>query len=526
MVDEDRADPGSAFHGLLQALRRRLWVIGLCVIVAAGAAYGLSKSQTKEYSATAQILLRPPTFQQQLAGGTTGPSQTGSGPAAQSGADPTAVKVASLPAVAARTAAQLGGGTTAGAVGGKVTVTGDPQASFAYFKATDTNPASAARLANVFATQYITYQRDQNRAEILQARDVLARQRQNLAPSPQRVQIDSEIANLTTLSALQTGDAALVAPATPSSTPTSPQTSKNVVLGAGIGLLIGLLLAYMFELLDRRMKDPKEVEELYARPTLGAIPSSPALAKVNFDAPDLKSRDRDAFRMLRANLRYFNVDRQIKSVLVTSAAGGEGKTTVAWNLAAAAAEGGARTLLLEADLRHPQLVSRFRVPADLGLSDVLTGQAQPGEVIHQVMVNSRTNGHAPMPLDVITAGSPAPNPTDLLESEAMRNLIAGAEKLYELVVIDPPPTSVVSDAIPLIKEVSGVIIVSRIGISNRDDAVHLRTQLQNLQAPVLGLVLNDLKDSGGYYGFGYGYAQPAPRARVARPAERPDPVTQ
>jgi capsular exopolysaccharide synthesis family protein len=235
---------------------------------------------------------------------------------------------------------------------------------------------------------------------------------------------------------------------------------------------------------------------------------SPALAKVTYDAPELKARDRDAFRMLRANLRYFNVDRNVGSVLITSASAAEGKTTVAWNLAAAAAESGIKTLLLEADLRNPRLVQQYNVPAHQGLSDVLSGQAQPGDVVHQVLVSNRTNGHAPTPLDVITAGRIPPNPTDLIESEMMRRLIRGAERHYDLVVIDSPPTAVVSDAVPLILQVSGLIVVTRLGVSTRDEAIHLRAQLRNLRAPVLGLVVNGVSEKRSYYSFGYGYGLP------------------
>jgi capsular exopolysaccharide synthesis family protein len=195
-------------------------------------------------------------------------------------------------------------------------------------------------------------------------------------------------------------------------------------------------------------------------------------------------------------------------VLITSAAVGEGKTTVAWNLAAAAAESGIKTLLLEADLRNPRLVQQYNVPAHQGLSDVLSGQAQPGDVVHQVLVANRTNGHAPTPLDVITAGRIPPNPTDLIESEMMRRLIRGAERHYDLVVVDSPPTAVVSDAVPLILQVSGLIVVTRLGVSTRDEAIHLRSQLRNMHAPVLGVVVNGVSEKRSYYSFGYGYGLP------------------
>jgi receptor protein-tyrosine kinase len=401
-------------------------------------------------------------------------------------------------------------------VAGRVSVKSEGQSDLASVTATDSTANGAARTANTFAAQFVAFRKSTQKASLLDARNLLANQYRALTFSQRHSQrghnLLDQINSLTTQATLETGDAELVQPADPPSAPSSPKTKRNTMLGLLTGLLIGLILAFVLELLDRRLKDPKEIEELYGRPTLGAVPISPALAKVTYDAPELKARDRDAFRMLLANLRYFNVDRNVGSVLISSAAQAEGKTTVAWNLAAAAAESGIRTLLLEADLRNPRLVQQYNVPAHRGLSDVLSGQAQPGDVVHQVLVASRVNGHAPMPLDLITAGRIPPNPTDLIESEMMRRLIRGAERHYDLVVIDSPPTAMVSDAIPLILQVSGMIVVTRLGVSTRDEAVHLRAQLRNMHAPVLGVVVNGVSDKRSYYSFGYGYGLPRPGA--------------
>src|SRR3954454_8194222 len=510
-TEDEKADPGSTFHGLLSALRRRAWVIVLCMVLAPAAAYAISKSQTKEYTAKAQLLFKQSDLAQQLSGSTPAvPQQTGDFSVEQS----TNVRLITLKRVANATAKQLGGGLAGSDVAGKITVDANGDSNLVGVNATDTDPKAAERLANAFAVQYIAFRKASDRATALQARKLLQGQVRAL-PQSQQTQnnpdfrnLKQQILSLNTLAALQTGNAELVQPADAPSTPSSPKTKRNTMLGVLVGLLVGLLLAFVLELLDRRLKDPKEIEELYERPTLGAIPTSPALAKVTYDAPELKARDRDAFRMLRANLRYFNVDRNVGSVLITSASVGEGKTTVAWNLAAAAAESGIKTLLLEADLRNPRLVQQYNVPAHQGLSDVLSGQAQPGDVVHQVLVNTRTNGHAPMPLDVITAGRIPPNPTDLIESEMMRRLIRGAERHYDLVVVDSPPAAVVSDAIPLILQVSGVIVVTRLGVSTRDEAIHLRSRLRTMHAPVLGVVVNGVSEKRSYYSFGYGYGLP------------------
>jgi len=138
---------------------------------------------------------------------------------------------------------------------------------------------------------------------------------------------------------------------------------------------------------------------------------------------------------------------------------------------------------------------------------VLAGEAQMDEVIQQIPVQEKANGRGPRTVDVVLAGPLPPNPSDLLESDRMREVIAAAERGYDLLVIDTPPTSVVSDAIPLIKQVGGVIVVARLAKTTREAATHLRNQLRNLDARVFGIVVNAVgSDAEGYgYTYGYGY---------------------
>jgi receptor protein-tyrosine kinase len=211
--------------------------------------------------------------------------------------------------------------------------------------------------------------------------------------------------------------------------------------------------------------------------------------------------------MLRANLRYFNVDREIRSVLITSSTPGEGKSTVAMYLALAAASSGARVLLVEADLRRPTLNGRLGIATSQGLSEVLAGARDLRSAIDHIELESEVAAHT---LDVLTAGPIPPNPSDLVESDKMHQIINAAEKAYDLVIIDTPPTSVVSDAIPLVRLVSGVLVVTRLGKTTKDAAHHLRQQLENLDGNVLGVVVNSASRRAGYgpqlgYEYTYGY---------------------
>ncbi len=228
--------------------------------------------------------------------------------------------------------------------------------------------------------------------------------------------------------------------------------------------------------------------------------------------------------MLRANLRYFNVDHDVGSILVTSAAPGDGKTTVAWNLATAAAELGGRVLLVEADLRHPGIAQGLGMREARGLSTVLAGEASLEGALQEVPLPDRQSGRGTRTVEVLLSGPLPPNPSDLLESDAMGELLSAAQQGYDLVVIDTPPMSVVSDAIPLIKNVGGVIVVGRAGKTTRDAAARLNEQLVNLKAPFLGIVVNGLKSDGEGYGYGYGYGTTYGEQFAEGASQQPSPV--
>jgi capsular exopolysaccharide synthesis family protein len=375
--------------------------------------------------------------------------------------------------------------------------------------AKDKSAPSAAALATTFAREFVNFRRRAERARLLKAQDLVQKRYQALSPqdkaSPDGLILRERAQQLRVLASLENGDVDLVQPAKVPGAASYPKPNRDAILGLIAGLLLGIALALIWERLDRRLMSPDEVEELFERPVLGAIPKSRSLARDQQERvlpPDAA----EAFRMLRANLRYFNVDREVRSVLITSGAPGDGKSTVSWNLALAAADAGERVLLIEADLRHPSLganLNGYR-GADRGLSVLLSGSESLPNVV--VQVPTRQDGQAgSRTMDVLFAGPLPPNPTDLIESRAMENLVKDAESQYDLVVIDTPPTSVVSDAIPLTSKVSGVIIVNRLAKSTRDSATLLKRQLDNLRAPTLGVVINALGGEGRQYGYGYGY---------------------
>ncbi len=165
-------------------------------------------------------------------------------------------------------------------------------------------------------------------------------------------------------------------------------------------------------------------------------------------------------------------------------------------------------MLIEADLRRPTMAQQFEIHAGAGLSDVLIGAVAMNDAVQSISLDlSGNNASTARTLDVLLAGAlPPPNPGELIESRAMENLLEGARSTYDLVVIDTPPLTVVSDAFPLLGKVDGVIIVGRVGRNRRDVAARLRETLVAAGAPLLGVVANGFKAGRlGSYGYGYGY---------------------
>jgi capsular exopolysaccharide synthesis family protein len=263
-------------------------------------------------------------------------------------------------------------------------------------------------------------------------------------------------------------------------------------------LILGLGLALLLERFDRRLWGRDELEDSFGLPVLGAIPDSKAFGdRRSGMLPPLES---EAFRMLRARLRYFEVDGRVTSVLVTSGAAKDGKSTVAWNLALTAASVGSKTILLECDFHQPTLATRRGLRRVPGLSELVMGKTDL--VVQHVPVANSSNGQDPgRQLDVVVAGTRPANPLELMESAEMAALLEHLGSEYDLVVMDTPPITLVSDVIPLLRLVSGVIVVGEPGRTKRGSAAAVREQLDSLGAPVLGVVANRVKHSGDFYAY-------------------------
>jgi capsular exopolysaccharide synthesis family protein len=487
--------------------RRAVWIV-LCFVLVTAASYIYSKHQTKQYTATASLVFSETQLGQQLAGLSVASSNNAR---AQQN---TNLKLVQLGDMAAKTAGLLDHGLTKEEVSAALSVSAQAESNIVNVSASATSPALAADIANTYTNQFVTEQQRSKHVYYASALRLVNKQLAALPPrqvaEPAGLALQGRAQSLRLLAKLQSGDVQLAQAATVPTSPSSPQVARNTILGAVLALLLGLGIAFLLERLDRRIKEPKDLEAIYGLPVLGVIPESDALSRAG--RPDGGARDvlppgeTEIFRMIRAHLRYFSVDRDLRTLLVISAARGEGKTTVSRHLAEAGAAMGGRTLLMEADLRAPTLATQLGIAPGPGLADVMShSDLTLNEAIQSLDVGQPSSREGrEHRMDVLLSGfMQPPNPAELIESGAMQAVLEQAKSAYELVVIDTPPLTAVSDAFPLLSKVDGIIVVGRIG-RNRRDAEDLHETLRPVEAPLLGVVANGLK-SRGRTPYAYGY---------------------
>jgi capsular exopolysaccharide synthesis family protein len=283
--------------------------------------------------------------------------------------------------------------------------------------------------------------------------------------------------------------------------PISPRPTLNVTLGLLVGLALGLGFAVLLDRLDVTIRSLDVLREVSGLPILGTIGLDTSAKTAPLLLGDaLRSVRAEAFRQFRTNLQFIDVDQQVQVILLTSAVASEGKSTTVANLAIVYAETGRRVLLVEADMRRPRISDYLGLERAVGLSNVLAGQVQVEDVMQQWGADTLT---------VLPSGSVPPNPSELLGSHNMVDLIDVLRKRFDIILIDTPPLLPVTDAAVSSTWADGVVMVVRYGSTTRIQVGSALSSLAAVDAHVLGCVLTMRPRRGadaetsGYGGYGY-----------------------
>jgi succinoglycan biosynthesis transport protein ExoP len=509
--------------GLIRALRvvrERWWLVPICAAVCFAVAFLYAHHKTKEYTATAKLQFIPNTL----------PSQIGGVQANLSSADPEGYKSTNVQLVTTIPVAQLVIKALKLARNppqllGEVSASSPQNDYIVDVSVTDQSPNEAATIANAFAQQYVVYSQQQNEAQLIRGEQLIDQKYAQLPAndSADRANLRSLYQKLLLLQAVQTGNAQVVDTATPPSSPSSPKTKSIAIVALVLGLLVGIGLTFLLNLLDRRVKSWEEFEEIYGVPALASIPSLPRRQLVSGE----QEAALEPFRILHNSLSVLRSSHQVKTVLVTSAVPGEGKTTVALGLARAAALAGQQVILVEADLRRPTLEQQLSRegplphPGQHGLISVLLEGTDPLSLLQ-----------SPIPglerLKVLFGGTSEHTTTNILGTAGLGRVFDLLASHADLVVIDSAPMLPVVDTRVLLDEIAidASLIVARVGSITRQEARRVRSVFERRQLVGVGLVINALSEAThtDYYGYGYGIVQETPEATSLSQerSDRPD----
>ncbi|KQQ93918.1 hypothetical protein ASF62_06985 [Leifsonia sp. Leaf325] len=285
-----------------------------------------------------------------------------------------------------------------------------------------------------------------------------------------------------------------ISPAQVPAAPFAPNTRFIVATGLAIGLALGLVLALIWELLDTRIRSEKELTAITGLPVLGAVAKGPS-KKPGWIAmrSDSHSMQAESYRRIRANLEFADIERAVRSVIVTSATAGEGKSTTSLNLALAMAERVGRVLLIDGDLRRPTIAERCGLEGSVGLTTVLLGKVSVADAVQRY---ART-------VDVLASGVIPHNPGQLLGSSAMAALLAEVSSTYDFVVIDTPPLLAATDTLGLAHATDGAIIVVKYKSTRRQQLAEAVGSMRAVNARLLGVVFDriDTPKAIEYYSY-------------------------
>lgn len=305
----------------------------------------------------------------------------------------------------------------------------------------------------------------------------------------------------------------VVEPATAPATPSAPNTRLNLIIGLFAGVAVGAVIAILRTTADTKVRSEKDVRRVTQAPMLGGISyDADAAKKVLLTQVHTQSPRAESFRQIRTNVQFSHVSHESKAVLVTSSLPGEGKTTTATNLAIAMAQSGQSVVLVDADLRRPRVDQYLGLERNAGLTTALIGAADVNDVLQPWGEDN---------LYVLTSGQIPPNPSELLGSKAMSDLIEKLEQSFDAVIIDAPPLLPVTDAAVLGSRVGSVLLVigsSKVKIQDLQKSI---SSLEMVEADLLGVILNLLPAKGpDAYSYSYYSYESDPVSSGEKSAQR------
>jgi polysaccharide biosynthesis transport protein len=505
-----------------QALRRRWPVIAVVVGVLVAAATGLSLAQTAVYEGEARVLVQPRT--------TDAVFDVESGPSL----DPelaveTEIQVLKSTTVRSLVRQDLGPvpEVRAGRVGETLMIE---------VRARSTDPARAAAVANAYARKYIEFRRRQAVDDLLAAGSEVQKKitetqqeisslqnrlnssagdRAALEPRlealiGQQALFEQRLDELQVQAALKTGGAQLVATASRPTDPVEPTPLRNAVLAVVMGLMLGVSLAAVLEYLDESVKTKSDLEAASGGlPVLGLIPAVPGWGKTGPHPRDLITTGSnlpvaEAYRSLRTAVQLLGVERPLRIIQITSPNSGEGKTTTITNLAVLLANLGQRVVVVDGDMRRAKVHQIYGLGNAIGLSSVLDGSEPLQSAIQAVPGVEH--------LAAVTAGPVPPNPSELLAAQRTAQVLFSLQSEFDTVLIDSPPVLPVTDATVLAAWVDATVLVATAGQTTVRQVRASVERLRQVDAPIVGTVLNRAQHEASEYGYSYGYAAERPRS--------------
>jgi polysaccharide biosynthesis transport protein len=511
----EAARDGDGLRNLVNMLRSH-WllvagVVSACVVV------GIAHHETsaKSYAATASVTFQSGTLSESaLQVGASGSAEP------QRQADTEAL-IAHSPEVASGVVRALSVATSPRELLSVVKVEVAPNADVLEITATTGNPREATRVANAFAKQYIAFRTASQLAGVTRSEKTLQSQIAVLpAGSPERVTLQASLERLTSLRAVAGSGASIIGAATVPSEPTGTSLSTTLIFSVIVGLAIAFALVFLADSLDRRLKSIEELELEYRLPVLAVVPQSGSMTR----RVDKSVEALEPYRILRSALDLVGESRLMEALLVTSAASGEGKTTVAVNLAHAIALTGRKVALIELDLRRPSFNLHFRIDSRTGFTDLFSGDKSISDVLLRPVLGLSN-------LSVLPAGRIPPNPSELLSSERATEILSEISRTNDIVIVDAPPLNPVADAQVLLDNsaIQAVMVVARTDVVTRDQVKRARTILDFHTVKPVGLVATGVRDFSRY---GYGsYVEQGASAgglsvSLTDEGARPTPATQ